>query len=865
MLHKALTSTGALFFAIALAGCPSDGKLGPAGPAGAPGATGPAGATGMAGPTGPTGPTAPVVGVLTGRVVDASNADAPLAGANVAVTPGGFRTTTDATGVYRVELPSGVFALRVSATGYVEAAFDDLGVVQGATVTQNVSMQPTNPLVANAGPRQYQAGFGTTVQLDGSASTAPAGYTLTFAWRQTMGPTVALTGADTARPTFVSKSLAELISANATTLALPERFGPLGITDEESKQLSYGFELTVSARGFQKKAQVLIESVQQSGGLNNVPVNVRHLFVAPARASYAWTCQKLAAPTDASGPACAAGVLSAEATRTPTFFPTEVGTYLLREASQATPLRIFVGTYTGSRIDDGAGLRCENCHARTIVLAGRTITDKFTPWSRTRHEGALREGVDGHYGASFGTECLACHTTGYNPDAQNNGFDDVGRAASYTLPTRLQHGNWDAMPATVRSLGGVGCESCHGPGSAHASFTELQAIGKSFSASDCNQCHASAPYNTHGLQWQKSAHARFVTGLSTPSTGDPALSNFCASCHSTQGFVAWTKSGVSQQPPVTGDVAEPQTCTTCHDPHGSATAPDGSPAPNQLRVYDNVTTLVSGLAVRGAGAGALCMTCHNSRKVFSSTSQSAPHAPAQTDVLFAKNALTFNLGSYSSSPHGAVAGACVGCHMKATPAAGQPGHNEVGGHTFKVRTGNVENLSACTGCHDGLQTLNRTAFADFDGDGIIEGIQDEVAGLFNLVAGALSQKAASLWPTQTAGAAPTIVGSHGRIRILKHYTQGMCAVPEDADPCNPSHPEHPECCYAFTAGTIPQTDADAGRQQQMQDFLRAAWNLLLLQGDRSFGIHNPAFVIEVLQRSYKAVTGTEVPNATIRR
>lgn len=41
------------------------------------------------------------------------------------------------------------------------------------------------------------------VQLDGRASRAPAqGSTLSYAWTQTAGPTIALTGANTATPSF---------------------------------------------------------------------------------------------------------------------------------------------------------------------------------------------------------------------------------------------------------------------------------------------------------------------------------------------------------------------------------------------------------------------------------------------------------------------------------------------------------------------------------------------------------------------------------------------------------------------------------------------------------------------------------------
>src|SRR5215510_10815845 len=60
--------------------------------------------------------------------------------------------------------------------------------------------------VAHAGPNQIVIGINVAVQLDGSASTDPAGHALTYRWTiidAPAGSTATLNGADTARPTFV--------------------------------------------------------------------------------------------------------------------------------------------------------------------------------------------------------------------------------------------------------------------------------------------------------------------------------------------------------------------------------------------------------------------------------------------------------------------------------------------------------------------------------------------------------------------------------------------------------------------------------------------------------------------------------------
>jgi len=70
------------------------------------------------------------------------------------------------------------------------------------TVNINVATSNLAP-TANAGPDQTVAGS-SLVQLNGTASTDPEGSQLTYLWTQTGGPTVTLTEATTATPTFTA-------------------------------------------------------------------------------------------------------------------------------------------------------------------------------------------------------------------------------------------------------------------------------------------------------------------------------------------------------------------------------------------------------------------------------------------------------------------------------------------------------------------------------------------------------------------------------------------------------------------------------------------------------------------------------------
>ncbi|MGD0167940.1 MAG: PIG-L family deacetylase, partial [Gaiellaceae bacterium] len=76
---------------------------------------------------------------------------------------------------------------------------------------------PDQAPVANAGLNQNNVKTGATVTLDGSLSSDPdIGDTLSYAWTQTGGPSVTLTGATTAKPTFTAPASATSLTFKLT-------------------------------------------------------------------------------------------------------------------------------------------------------------------------------------------------------------------------------------------------------------------------------------------------------------------------------------------------------------------------------------------------------------------------------------------------------------------------------------------------------------------------------------------------------------------------------------------------------------------------------------------------------------------------
>ncbi len=362
----------------------------------------------------------------------------------------------------------------------------------------------------------------------------------------------------------------------------------------------------------------------------------------------------------------------------------------------------------------------------------RCHTAQAQSWLGTKHATAMTRKIDGIGVSFFRESCLKCHNTGYDaaPAAVNGGFDDVARIVNWIMPTNIVAGNWAAMPADLQGIANVQCESCHGPGGQHSRSGGNPAfITASTSSGDCGQCHDSPPYHTKNSQWNLSRHA--VT--TRYPTGENRSA--CVGCHSGVGFID-RMDGKPQDQQRTA--YEAIVCATCHDPHDATN-------PHQLRKVDGVT-LKDGTIVTQGGKGRLCMNCHISRQDASSyvltagvTGRFGPHHGPQTDMLKGANAWEYGRVIPSSAHLSAVSDSCVTCHMQATPASGSAGHNMAGEHTFKLtfdngtpsdHTDDVPLTAACAGCHGSITSFDFPR-QDFDGDGTIEGVQTEVKGLLD--------------------------------------------------------------------------------------------------------------------------------------
>jgi hypothetical protein len=385
-------------------------------------------------------------------------------------------------------------------------------------------------------------------------------------------------------------------------------------------------------------------------------------------------------------------------------------------AGSTTVAQTYIaGTYVGISA-------CKTCHN------GGLATVMVPSWSQTAHASIFTGGVNGVDGSEYGANCIPCHTVGYdaNSTVQDGGFSALASQLSWKLPSVLQAGNFAAMPAALQNVANIQCENCHGPGSEHANYGgDTVAISVPTNTGACSQCHDEPSHHIKSAAWANSMHA--VT------TTDPAGNATCVGCHTGTAFIARMNGAT-----ITDTTYHSIDCYTCHEPHG-LTAPA-----NDSHLIRNMksATLGNGVQVTTAGEGILCMQCHQARvnaaTYVDSTAGSAhygPHEGPQADMLMGTNGYTYGANIPSSAHQYVVQNTCVDCHMQ-TVASTDPAFLNAGDHTFKTTyapTGKAAEdlVAACQTCHGPEVTSFNFPLFDYNGDGVINGVQSEVQSLMD--------------------------------------------------------------------------------------------------------------------------------------
>ena len=466
-------------------------------------------------------------------------------------------------------------------------------------------------------------------------------------------------------------------------------------------------------------------------------------------------------------------------------------------------------TFYGSVYLGTNDVMCVICHS-----------DKLGAFSQTHHATAFARKINGSDGAGFRATCISCHSLGYDVTAAatNAGFDDVKTQVGWNFPTNLAQTNmvslppgwnyssalvvtnmagtnWAAIPAALQGKANVQCEGCHGPADRHMrGLGDTNSISISLSAGNCGFCHDSMTHHSKNYEWSQTPHA--IGPLHTSSS--------CLPCHTTKGFIDAYDPGIDfygNTVVTRGTLREGITCVTCHDPHTTGRGE------YQLRSITSAT-LMNNVVITNGGDGIICMKCHRSRQraetyVVATTNSSrfGPHHGPQTDLLAGTNAVEYAMKMPTSRHLSVVTNSCVECHMQETPGSGSASH-KVGGHTFSLRwdagtpadeSDDVLMTETCAECHGEIEEFNFGG-EDYDRDGVVEGVQNEIEDLLETLALLLPPDG----PTVTENVTPA--------------THNL-------------------------------------RQR------KALFNYLFVEEDRSRGVHNPKYAAAILQASLDDLMG----------
>ncbi len=835
----------------------------------------------MAGCKGSTGSAGLSSGTISGSVVDTATKK-PLPGALVTVSPALFSATTDTNGNFTIQnVPVGIYQITASMGGFISQTTGYISIVAGKTmnIPFQLSAPPSVPIIANAGKDQWDVGYGAVVTIDGSASTSASGKSLTYSWTQVpnyagqfiAAPVTFLNGTSNATLQVQLPTLQQFFSSLDVPVQIPDRFGMLGISawlgaGNYANSNDFAFQLTVSDGTNTSTTTVYIAPASMTSGLKNVPIGITQYLDGGTNGGTqsTWNWQVVSAPGGSDVTA-----LTNPASQTPSFTPDIAGQYVFLEAVSGQELTVNAGTYVGWQ-------ECAQCHNGNVANAPLTVG----PWLGTKHATMFTKMINGDYqdDDNYTLHCAGCHTLGDTPEqtVSSNGWWSAYEASGWIFPFvanndsyAINYNNWNTMPQSLKNMSNIQCENCHGPGSVHTGTL-------SYDQSVCFQCHDDTDDEDIPNEWRTSVHAQSLT-----AAGGSVTKNLgCVQCHVSQEIVAVNFEG---QPPTIVTNPYPVNCVACHDPHSAAN-------PNQLRLYGSEAVAGGSFTLTNVGAGAICTMCHtdqtsnpnsaiqNALALSQAGSTSAAAAAASAvdihhttaEVFAAGQGFTLvGAGAYAatvqSSPHttGALSSTngkdlCVTCHMY------NPSYFTVttGNHSFAMSDGLVDDTESCAQCHivgvptgtgDGnivtgfdtwVEPRLATSVPDWDGSTAIEGqegVQDRVQGLLSVIACAITTTST---PTSAGTCTANTVDINGNPVV---WTVNIPTARGTANVLSPSN------------GTAGFSFTDTFTQQELD----AVYNYNVVANEGSMGIHNTEFDVELLQKAFYDLTGSNIPGATL--
>jgi len=285
-------------------------------------------------------------------------------------------------------------------------------------------------------------------------------------------------------------------------------------------------------------------------------------------------------------------------------------------------------------------------------------------------------------GRSYSKRCIGCHTTGFRESMSQ---DDNGEWIYRPWPASLvppdykeQYPDYDhdGIPDIVN----IGCEACHGPGSAHIlgggdpEYILAPSELDTFESNEiCQQCHvrtASVPDGTYGYPYRDDVGENWIPGVT-----EAPVSDFYSE------HAGWWPDGVTskqhhQQYEDLYNSSKPTfvfheiKCVECHSPHKGG----------KHMVVTSITD--DGLRITTENDNnTLCLACHATHGAFE---EITPEMVAEYEEN--KVEIGAIVSDHSYHPYGPERsmglGRCSKCHMPKTAKSAI--NYDIHGHTYEV-------------------------------------------------------------------------------------------------------------------------------------------------------------------------------------
>lgn len=241
---------------------------------------------------------------------------------------------------------------------------------------------------------------------------------------------------------------------------------------------------------------------------------------------------------------------------------------------------------------------------------------------------------------NWNARCAECHATGY----------------------RRNYGPRTRTYASTQAEIGVGCESCHGPGSAHIEWTDGKAVPEGLDA--------------------------FGFTMSFPNADTEAQIQQCAGCHS-------RREALADGNPLPG--------TGYHDAYTLALLRPGLYHADG-QILDEVYVYGSFLQSRMYAKGVGCMDCHDPHgaelKAEGNAICTQCHSPAGNPDFPSLNLAEYDAEIHTHHAAGTEGAQCKNCHMIERTYMGVDGRRD---HSFRIPRPDIghqtDGPDACTDCH----------------------------------------------------------------------------------------------------------------------------------------------------------------------